>query len=147
MPSVLSVEEIKKRIPHRFPFLLVDEVTQVDYLPEVVGSKILALKNISAEDPVFKGHFPGKPIFPGVLIIEALAQSMGVLMSFDKKPHSVPLLGRIKNAKFKSLVLPGDQLVLSSVIIKYRKPNVLGLTKAFVNDKLVAEAELLCHLK
>lgn len=147
MPSVLSIAEIKKCIPHRPPFLLVDKVTHVDYHPEVIGSEILALKNISIDEPVFEGHFPGEPIFPGVLIIEAMAQAMAILMSYGQDGFTVPLLGRIKNAKFKSPVYPGNQLVLSSLITKYRKPNVLGLTKAFVDDKLVAEAELFCHLK
>lgn len=148
MPSVLSINEIKERIPHRFPFLLIDKVTEVSYLPEVVGSKVLAVKNVSINEQVFQGHFPENPIFPGVLIVEAMAQAMAILMSYSQEGSSVtPLLGRIKNAKFKAPVYPGDQLLLSSVITKYRAPNVLGLTKAFVGDKLVAEAELFCHFR
>lgn len=147
MSSILSITEIKNRIPHRFPFLLIDRITHVDYRPEVVGSEITGLKNVSINEQIFEGHFPGEPIFPGVLIIEAMAQTMAVLMSYSQEKAIAPLLGRIKNAKFKSPVYPGDQLILSSVITKYRKPNVLALTKAMVNDKVVAEAELFCHLK
>lgn len=147
MSSILSIKEIKERIPHRFPFLLIDRVTEVKYLPEVVGSEVLAIKNVSINEQIFQGHFPGEPVFPGVLIIEAMAQALAILMSYSQDGFKIPLLGRIKNAKFKLPVYPGDQLILSSVITKYRKPNALSLAKAFVNDKLVAEAELFCHLK
>ncbi|MBE8221202.1 MAG: beta-hydroxyacyl-ACP dehydratase [Bdellovibrionales bacterium] len=147
MPTSLSIEEIKKYIPHRFPFLLIDKVINIDYNKQVVGSKTKALKNISPDDQIFKGHFPGNPIFPGVLIIESMAQTMAILMSYGNHESKTPLLARIKNAKFKLPVYPGDQLELSCVITKYKEPNVLGMAKAFVNDKLVAEAELFCHLK
>lgn len=142
----LSIEEIKKCIPHRDPFLLIDEVTNVNSCPKIIGSEISALKNISIDDPIFKGHFPKKPIFPGVLIIEAMAQTMAILMSYSQNDFTVPLLARIKNAKFKLPVYPGTQLVLHSLITHHKGPHVRSLTKAFVNTKLVAEAELSCHL-
>lgn len=147
MSVLFSLEEIKKCIPHRPPFLLVDGITQINCDPNIINSTITGFKYIDKDNEVFKGHFPDYPIFPGVLIIEAMAQNIAVLLSKLNTGCTTPLLGRIKNSKFKLPVYPENKLILKGKIIKYRHPNVVTFVQALVNDKLVAEAELFCHFK
>jgi len=141
---VYNVVEIQKILPHRFPFLLVDRIT--DLTP---GSSIEGYKNVSISEPVFQGHFPGHPIYPGVMIIEGMAQAGGVLAfkSMDDTSQSqienkVVYFMSIDKAKFRAPVTPGDRLVYRLEVLKHRG-NIWQLDgKAYVDEKLVAEAEL-----
>ena len=141
---MLDVVEIQKILPHRFPFLLVDRVTQIDE-----GKSIRAYKNVSISEPVFEGHFPGHPIYPGVMIIEGMAQAGGVLAfkSSSKEAQEaakdkVVYFMSIDKCKFRSPVRPGDRLEYELHVIKHRG-NIWVLDgKAYVDGKLVAEAEL-----
>ena len=141
---MLDVVEIQKILPHRFPFLLVDRVTQIDE-----GKSIRAYKNVSISEPVFEGHFPGHPIYPGVMIIEGMAQAGGVLAfkSSSKEAQEaakdkVVYFMSIDKCKFRNPVRPGDRLEYELQVIKHRG-NIWVLDgKAYVDGTLVAEAEL-----
>ena len=139
---MFDIHEISRILPHKYPFLLVDRVDSM-----VAGESIEGYKNISISDHVFQGHFPGHPIYPGVLIIEGMAQAGGVLAfksstdesEFDNK---VVYFMSIDKAKFRSPVVPGDKLIYKLSVLKH-KGNIWVLDgKAYVDDKLVAEAEL-----
>ncbi len=138
-----DIYEIMQLLPHSYPFLLVDRI--VEYEP---SKKIVGIKNVTFNEPFFTGHFPGKPIMPGVLIIEAMAQAGGVLAfkSFPEKKGSVFFTG-IDNARFRKPVIPGDQLKLVVEVIKHRREIWLFEGKAFVDDDLVAEAKIMAMLK
>ena len=139
-----NVVEIQKILPHRFPFLLVDRIT--DLRP---GEYIEGYKNVSISEPVFQGHFPDHPIYPGVMIIEGMAQAGGVLafksmndLSDEEIKNKVVYFMSIDKAKFRAPVTPGDRLVYKLSIIR-NKGTVWQLDgKAYVDEKLVAEAEL-----
>ena len=139
----MDINDILEHLPHRYPFLLVDKV--IDFVP---GKSLLALKNVTYNEPQFTGHFPQKPIFPGVLVIEALAQATGILAykSTGTKANNDSLyyLVGIDKARFKRPVKPGEQLILKVEVIK----NMCGVWKfkaeATVDDQLVASAELMC---
>ena len=137
---ILDKEEIKNYIPHREPFLFVDEV--VELIPE---KSITANVTFSEDDFFFKGHFPGNPVVPGVIIVEAMAQAGGILIykSYeDKLLGLTPALVGIDNVKFKAPTLPGDKLRIETILVK-RKLNIFKLSsKAFNNDKLVVQAEI-----
>lgn len=125
-------------IPHRQPFLLVDTIEEME-----VGKRALGKKCVTFNEPFFAGHFPGEPIMPGVLIIEALAQTGAVAMlSMPENKGKLALFGGIKNARFKGQVVPGDVLMLETSIINTKGPVGVGEGKAFVNGKLVANAEI-----
>ncbi|MEJ2314686.1 MAG: 3-hydroxyacyl-ACP dehydratase FabZ [Nitrospirota bacterium] len=134
---MIDVNELKNYIPHRFPFLLVDRVLEVEKSKRVVG-----IKNVSANEHFFEGHFPGNPIMPGVLIIEALAQTAGILtnVSADKKFKGVYFMS-IEKAKFRKPVVPGDQLRLEVELVKQRNTVLKFSGLAKVDGKVVAEAE------
>jgi 3-hydroxyacyl-[acyl-carrier-protein] dehydratase len=134
---MIDVNEIKNYIPHRYPFLLVDRVVEVEKSKSVVG-----VKNVSANEYFFEGHFPGNPIMPGVLIIEALAQTAGILtnVSAEKKFKGVYFMS-IEKAKFRKPVVPGDQLRLEVELVKQRSTVLKFTGLAKVDDKVVAEAE------
>ena len=140
--NTLDIQEIKGFLPHRYPFSLVDRVFA--YEP---GESLTAIKNVSFNEPCFQGHFPEKPIFPGVLIIEAMAQAAALLgcLSVDEKPQveSMYYLVGVDNARFKKTVQPGDQIILKVKFIKERKNVWRFAVTATVDDKLVASAELL----
>ena len=131
-------------LPHRYPFILVDRI--LDLVP---GEKITALKNVTINEPFFQGHFPTYPIMPGVLIVEAMAQATGVLalesMPAEKRGAPVFFMG-LDKVKFRKPVVPGDQLVLEVQIIKFRSKVVKASGKAFVEDNIVAEAELMAAI-
>ena len=139
-----NVVDIQNILPHRYPFLLVDRITKLDK-----GSYIEGLKNVSISEPVFQGHFPDHPIYPGVMIIEGMAQAGGVLAfksmddaSQEEIQNKVVYFMSIDKAKFRSPVTPGDQLVYKINVIK-NKGAVWQLdAKAYVDDKVVAQAEL-----
>ena len=141
---LMDVVEIQKILPHRFPFLLLDRVTEL--VPQV---SIEGYKNVTIGEQIFQGHFPDHPIYPGVMIIEGMAQAGGVLAfkSMDAEgqentKEKVVYFMSIDNAKFRSPVRPGDKLVYKLTVLKHRG-NIWVLDgKAYVDDKLVAEAEL-----
>lgn len=139
----MNIQEVLEHLPHRFPFLLVDKV--VDFEP---GKYLVAIKNVTVNEPFFPGHFPGRPVFPGVLIMEALAQATGLLAfkTQGTKPdgRSLYYFAGIDNCRFKQPVLPGDQLRLEVQVIKAKRGIWKFKAEAKVEDKLVAEAELMC---
>jgi 3-hydroxyacyl-[acyl-carrier-protein] dehydratase len=139
----MDIQEILEYLPHRYPFLLVDKV--IDFKP---GKSLLALKNVTVNEPQFTGHFPEKPIFPGVLIIEALAQATGILAykSTDTKPNGKSLyyLVGIDKARFKRPIYPGEQVMLKVEVIKSMRGVWKFKAVATVNDNIMASAELMC---
>ena len=137
-PKALNIEEIKKIIPHRYPFLLIDQVK--DYEP---GKFADALKCVTVNEPFFQGHFPEYPVMPGVLIIEALAQTGAVaLLSMPENRGRIALFGGIRNARFKRQVRPGDVLELHCELTKMHGPVGIGTATATVNGKTAVVAEL-----
>lgn len=140
--KIIEVTEIMGMLPHRYPFLLVDRVTDYE-----AGKWLKAIKNVTFNEPCFTGHFPNAPIFPGVLILEAMAQATGVLAvaTYGKlNEDELYYFAAIDNARFKRPVIPGDQLQLEVEFLK----EVRGITKftgkAYVDGKLVCEADLMC---
>ncbi|SMC24773.1 3-hydroxyacyl-[acyl-carrier-protein] dehydratase [Andreprevotia lacus DSM 23236] len=142
MSEQMDVVEIMKYLPHRYPFLLVDRVLEVE-----PGKTLKALKNVTMNEPFFQGHFPGYPVMPGVLILEALAQAAGVLSfkSVENQPSADTLyfFAGIDNARFKRQVVPGDQLTLQVEIIAHKRGIWKYKAQALVGDELAAEAELM----
>ncbi len=141
--TVFDINQIQKLLPHRYPFLLVDRVVEFDK-----GQRIVAYKNVTFNEPYFTGHFPVKPIMPGVLILEALAQAAGILafgtLDMSADDNSVYYLVGIDGARFKRPVEPGDQLMLE-VSISRRMRNIYKFdARARVGDEVAAEAELMC---
>jgi 3-hydroxyacyl-[acyl-carrier-protein] dehydratase len=141
---MIAIDEIMKILPHAFPFLLVDRIVEIE-----LGKRIVGIKNVTYNEPFFPGHFPGRPIMPGVLIVEAMAQTAGVLafksMPEEEQGRPVYFLG-IDNVRFRKPVVPGDQLHLELEITKHRQAIWGFKGKASVDGKLVAEAELLAML-
>ena len=135
---MLNKEEIKKIIPQRDPFLMIDEVEE--YVP---GESAIAYKHVDENEYYFKGHFPGNPIMPGVLIVESLAQTGAVaILSMEENRGKNALFGGIDKLRFKKTVVPGDTLKLEVKIIKRKGPIGIGEAIATVNDKIVAKGEL-----
>jgi len=136
---MLGQEEIQKYLPHRYPFLLVDRVIEIEE-----NKRIVAIKNVTINEPFFTGHFPGHPVMPGVLIIEAMAQIAGLLGLFSSKNKEakVAYFMSIDKAKFRKPVVPGDQIRFEIEPLKMRNAIWRVKGNAFVDDKLAAEAEL-----
>lgn len=135
---MLNKDEIKKIIPQREPFLMIDEVEE--YIP---GESAVAYKNVSADEWYFKGHFPGNPIMPGVLITESLAQAGAIaILSLEENKGKNALFGGINNMKFKRMIVPGDRLKLELKIIKRKGPIGVGEAIATVDGELAAKGEL-----
>lgn len=141
---MLEIREIMDLLPHAYPFLLVDRIVELE-----PGKRIVGIKNVTYNEPFFPGHFPGRPIMPGVLIIEAMAQTAGVLAFKSLPPEDqkrpVFFLG-IDNVRFRKPVIPGDQLRLELEIAKHRQAIWGFKGRALVDGKLVTEAELLAML-
>ncbi len=135
----MDTKKIMELLPHRYPFLLVDRVLEV-----VPGKKAVALKNVTINEPFFQGHFPGDPIMPGVLLIEALAQ-VGALavMTLPEFKENLLLFAGIDKFRFKDVVRPGDQLIMELVVSKMRESVGKGEGKISVKDKVVASGELM----
>lgn len=134
---MLDIEDIKKIIPHREPMLLVDRIDEI-----VPGISAVGYKGVTFNEPFFRGHYPDHPVMPGVLIIEALAQTGAVaIMSAEEHKGKLAFFGGINKARFKQQVTPGCLLRLETSIIKIKGPVGIGEGKAYVDDKLVAEAE------
>ena len=133
----MDINEIQAILPHRYPFLLLDRIVEVEPL-----KRIVALKNVTANEWFFEGHFPGAPVMPGVLIIEAMAQAGGVLLFREVPDRETKLLyfTRIEEAKFRRPVVPGDQLRLEVTVLKYKMGYCKLRAEAYVEDQLVAEA-------
>lgn len=141
----MGIEQIQRLLPHRYPMLLVDRVVELDK-----GRRILAYKNITINEQVFAGHFPIKPIFPGVLIIEAMAQTAGILgfASVDKQPgdERLYLFAGVDGVRFKRPVVPGDRLMMVAEIDSCKRNIWRFVCSARVDDLLVCEATILCAL-
>lgn len=138
---MLNIKEIKEILPHRYPFLLVDRVIEME-----IGEKkfVRAYKNVSANEEFFNGHFPEEPVMPGVLQIEALAQAGAVaLLSMEEFKGKIPLFAGTNKVRFKRKVVPGDKLDLYCEIIKIKGPIGVGKGIATVDGKLACEAEIL----
>lgn len=135
----LQIHEILKSIPHRYPFLLVDRVLELEK-----GKRIVALKNVTVNEPFFQGHFPGAPVMPGVLIVEALAQAGAVLFLSEIEDRDSKLIyfTGIDGARFRRAVVPGDQLVLKVEVLHLRPRACKMRAEARVNDQLACEAEI-----
>ena len=144
--STVGIREILELLPHRYPFVLVDRVIELE-----PGKRIVAIKNVTINEPFFAGHFPGRPVMPGVLIIEAMAQAAG-LLSF-KSPHlnlekgSIFYFAGIDHARFKRPVEPGDRLELHAEMLKIVRGVGKFACRATVDGKLAAEGEILAVLK
>lgn len=140
---VMGTNEIRSFLMHRYPFLLVDRVIELE-----LGKRIKALKNVTINEPFFQGHFPSYPVMPGVLIIEALAQTSGLLSlkSAGEKPESdsVYFFAGIDEARFKRPIVPGDTLILESELLAQKRGVVKYAVKASVDGQLACEAQLLC---
>src|SRR5215469_15479831 len=139
---ILDINEIRSVLPHRYPFLLVDRIVEMD------AEHVVGIKNVTANEPFFQGHFPDFPVMPGVLIVEAMAQAAGVLVlkSIPDRDKKLVLLVAIENAKFRKPVVPGDQLRLEMTVVK-RKASVAKMSgRATVDGQVVAEAEVMCKL-
>ncbi len=136
-----DIQGIMEMLPHRYPFLLVDRVIKL-----IPDDMIVALKNVTINEPFFQGHFPGIPVMPGVLIIEAMAQAGGILAYQtappEKRNRLIYFMGMDK-VRFRKLVVPGDQIVFEAKILKFRTKVAKMSGKATVDDQLVAEAELM----
>ena len=143
---MMDIQEILKRLPHRYPFLLVDRVLELEK-----GKRILALKNVTMNEPFFSGHFPNRPVMPGVMMLEALAQAAAIL-AFDNtgvRPDddTVFYFVGIDNARFKRPVVPGDQLMLHASLDRVKAGIVKFTVRAMVGDAVAAQAELMCTMR
>ena len=141
-----DIQEVMRVLPHRYPFLMIDRIVSCD-----PGKELVALKNVTMNEPYFNGHFPNYPVMPGVLIVEAMAQASAILAfkSFDltRSENSVFYFVGIDEARFKRPVTPGDQLIIKAQIVR----NLRGIWKftgqAYVDDALASEATLMCTMK
>jgi 3-hydroxyacyl-[acyl-carrier-protein] dehydratase len=139
----IDINQILKLLPHRYPFLLVDRVLEIT--PRVC---IKALKNVTMNEPFFQGHFPDFPVMPGVLIIEALAQTAALLtFSEAKSENAIYYFAGIDGARFKKPVLPGDQLIMTAILEREKAGIYKFQVKATVNDELAAEANITCAVR
>lgn len=142
MSSVLTIKDIQKIMPHRYPFLLVDRILEVEPMKRAVG-----VKNVTINEPFFQGHFPGQPVMPGVLILEAMAQVGGVAMLYSEEFRGrLAFFAGIDRAKFRRPVVPGDQLIITATILKIRGTMGKVWAEAKVDGQVVAEGELLFAL-
>jgi beta-hydroxyacyl-ACP dehydratase FabZ len=141
MDTQLDILAIMRRLPHRYPFLLIDRIIRM-----VAGESIVALKNVTMNEPFFQGHFPSQPVMPGVLIVEAMAQAGGVLASESRGAEQaggiIYFMG-MDHVRFRQPVVPGDQLILEAQVLKMRSKVAKMAGRALVDGQLVAEAELL----
>lgn len=144
--KTMDIHDIMRHLPHRYPFLMVDRVLECE-----AGKYIVALKNVTMNEPHFPGHFPHHPVMPGVLILEALAQAAAIMsyVTVNKVPdeNSVVYFAGIDGARFKRPVLPGDQLILRADLLRSMRGVWKYATRAEVNGEIVAEAEMMAALR
>ena len=140
--TILDINEIQTILPHRYPFLLVDRIVELE--PE----RIVGIKNVTYNEPMFTGHFPDFPVMPGVLIIEAMAQTAGVLVlkSIPDRQNKLVLLVAVENARFRRPVVPGDTLRMEMKVLKKKASVAKMAGVATVDGVVVAEAEVMCKL-
>jgi 3-hydroxyacyl-[acyl-carrier-protein] dehydratase len=143
VPTTLDINEIQRILPHRYPFLLIDRV--IDLTPR---ERIVAIKNVTINEPFFQGHFPNLPIMPGVLIVEAIAQAGGALLltEVEDRDQKLMVFTGIERARFRRPIIPGDQVRIEVEVKSWRMNAVRMEGKAFVGDKRVAEATVTCQL-
>lgn len=148
LSTPVEAGDIEKYLPHRYPFLLIDRVLSMEIEPE---KKLIGVKNITVNEPFFTGHFPGNPVMPGVLMIEAMAQAAGMLAHLaaevDGKKGELYYLVKVDNARFSQIVVPGDQLVLEAIQKRIKRRMGWYECQASVDGKRVASCELLCSGK
>lgn len=143
---MMDIHQILQQLPHRYPILLVDRVLEIEK-----GKRIIAIKNVSINEPYFLGHFPQRPVMPGVLMLEALAQAAALLV-FDMVGYvpdekTLYYFAGIDNARFKRPVEPGDQLILDVVLERYKSHVYKFKAKALVGTEIAAEADLMCTMR
>ncbi|MFZ3578253.1 3-hydroxyacyl-ACP dehydratase FabZ [Virgibacillus sp. DJP39] len=139
----MDIQEIKATIPHRYPFLLVDKVTEVEE-----GKRVTGVKNVTINEPFFQGHFPDYPVMPGVLILEALAQVGAIaVLGIEENKGKIGFLAGIDNCRFKRQVKPGDQLKLEVEIIRIKGPIGKGKALATVDGEVACEAEIMFAIR
>jgi 3-hydroxyacyl-[acyl-carrier-protein] dehydratase len=148
IPSPIGIAAIQEMLPHRYPFLLVDRVIACE-----PGKSLRAFKNVTINEPFFQGHFPGHPVMPGVLILEAMAQAAGMLTQLSNpdrtgdSPQAIFYLVKVDKARFSRIVSPGDQLVLEVELKRVLRSMALYACRALVDGNEVASAEMLCAQK
>lgn len=140
---MMYIEQIQNFLPHRYPFLMVDRIDKIE------DGKIIGIKNVTMNEEFFQGHYPGHPIMPGVLIVESMAQVGGFLMmqNLENPEEKLPFFAGIDKARFRRPVVPGDQLKIKAEVIKARGRIAKVSAKSFVEDEVVAEAELMFALQ
>ena len=142
--TAMDIEEIRRYLPHRSPFLLIDRITEVE-----IGSHIKAIKNVTANEPFFQGHFPQEPIMPGVLLVEAMAQTGGLLVlnSVDEPERYSTYFMKIDGVKFRQKVVPGDTLIFRLQLISPIRRGISTMKGyVFVGEKVVCEAEFMAQI-
>lgn len=139
--DAMDIQKIQSLLPHRYPFLLVDRVVESE-----PGKRLVAIKNVTINEPFFHGHFPSKPVMPGVLLIEAMAQATGLLAmeSAEVPKEAIYYLVGVDKARFKRPVVPGDQLVFEVEVIKHKREIWVFAAESKVDGNLVASAEIMC---
>ncbi|HEV8483654.1 MAG TPA: 3-hydroxyacyl-ACP dehydratase FabZ [Blastocatellia bacterium] len=139
METLLDITQIQAILPHRYPFLLVDRI--IEYEP---GKRVVGIKNVTLNEPFFQGHFPGAPVMPGVLIVESMAQTAGVMMlaNLPDRDQKLVFFTGIDGAKFRRPVVPGDQLRLELTVLRLRPRYIKLRGEAYVGEHLVAEAQI-----
>nr|WP_169309175.1 3-hydroxyacyl-ACP dehydratase FabZ [Desulforhopalus sp. IMCC35007] len=141
IPTNIDIVEILKLLPHRYPFVMVDRILSIE-----MGKEIVGLKNVTINEPFFQGHFPGRPIMPGVLILEGMAQVGGIMAYYANQEaigNKLLFFAGIDKARFRRPVVPGDQLIFTLELVKQKKSIMIMSAKATVDDQVVAQAELM----